>query len=600
MRFKKISLLIVILSTFVSVAFSYNYDIDLPYSYSCDEPSSLKIDNYAKLQAARLLAFDVSENFCKIKKIYPLQEFYSKTFDYKLYESLDNDRMRLSNDRTLIKRNFYLGEMVNSQDQILSMPFSLQKIRLQSNLDRIQQYLEYNKVYSNLRNISKGKYELTISSDSNVSVNIKRLNLDGIFPKYLEIHDGIKLHRVHKNSLDDFFKNYQFKNPVNASLEIAKNLSSFSLEGQGLEIKGFNPIFTNSFSQKEVKVKDNYFIFLPKLENVSFKDISNDIGSFMSKNKKINFMAIDDKTIKLKSGEYQINDNLILPYGFDLIIEQGVTISIGDRSSIIVYGGLEIRGTDSEPVVIKKLNSNFGSFAIIGDSLTKIKINHLKISGGTESKINGLYISGALSLYNHRDISIQNSKIVNNDGEDGLNIKDSIFYLSNNTFKSNYSDQVDLDNSFGIVVNNLFTRENLITDSSMQLNGDGLDLSNSVVLIQDNIFSNFSDKGISIGEASTSILENNSIIGNNIGVAVKDGSTVYSSDARLEDNISNFSVYNKKAFFDKPVLFRELVSESDKFSQNENSLKAQLGELEELKNTILSTVVLDKTMPIDL
>ena len=127
MRFKKISLLIVILSTFVSVAFSYNYDIDLPYSYSCDEPSSLKIDNYAKLQASRLLAFDVSENFCKIKKIYPLQEFYSKTFDYKLYESLDNDRMRLSNDKTLIKRNFYLGEMVNSQDQILSMPFSLQK-----------------------------------------------------------------------------------------------------------------------------------------------------------------------------------------------------------------------------------------------------------------------------------------------------------------------------------------------------------------------------------------------------------------------------------------------------------------------------------------
>ena len=600
MRFKKISLLIVILVTFISVAFSYNYDIDLPYSYSCDEPSSLKIDNYAKLQASRLLAFDVSENFCKIKKIYPLQEFYSKTFDYKLYESLDNDRMRLSNDKTLIKRNFYLGEMVNSQDQILSMPFSLQKIRLQSNLDRIQQYLEYNKVYSNLRNIKKGKYELTISSDSNVSVNIKRLNLDGIFPKYLEIHDGIKLHRVHKNSLDDFFKNYQFKNPVNASLEIAKNSSSFSLEGQGLEIKGFNPIFINSFSQKEVKVKDNYFIFLPKLENMSFKDISKDIGSFMSKNKKINFMAIDDKTIKLKSGEYQINDNLILPYGFDLIIEQGVTISIGDRSSIIVYGGLEIRGTDSEPVVIQKLNSNFGSFAIIGDSLTKIKINHLKISGGTESKINGLYISGALSLYNHRDISIQNSKIVNNDGEDGLNIKDSIFYLSNNTFKSNYSDQVDLDNSIGIVVSNLFTRENLITDSSMQLNGDGLDLSNSVVLIQDNIFSNFSDKGISIGEASTSILENNSIIGNNIGVAVKDGSTVYSSDARLEDNISNFSVYNKKAFFDKPVLFRELVSESDKFSQNENSLKAQLGELEELKNTILSTVVLDKTMPIDL
>jgi hypothetical protein len=598
MRFNKIFLVIPLL-TFFLVVFLYNYEINLPYVYNCNNSHIAKDDNYARIQAARLLSFDTSENFCKIRKINQLQEGYSKTFDFKLYETLEADRNKLSNSQVLDKRNSYLWELVKKRDQILKIPFSIQKIRLQSNLDRIQQYLQYNQVYSSLRNIEQGKYELSISADSNANINLQGLNMDGVFPKYIEIHDGLNFHKVERDSLDEFFYDYQFKNPVNNRLELSRNITSFRLEGQGLEIKGFNPKFINSFSQEEVSPKNNYYIFLPEIENFSFENITKDIQSFIRENKKINFVALDDQTISLKSGVYEINDNLILPYGIDLIIEKGVTLSIGEGSSVIIYGGLEIRGTDNEPVVIKKIDSNFGSFGVIGDSLTKVKINHLKMSGGTESKINGFYVSGALSLYNHNFVSIQNSEIVNNYGEDGLNIKDSIFYLFNNTFKNNYSDQVDLDNSIGIVLNNLFTRQNDNTSPSEQLNGDGLDLSNSLVLIQGNLFSNFSDKGISIGEASSSILENNSIIGNNIGVAVKDGSTVFSSDARLEDNITNFSVYNKKAFFDKPVLFRELLSESDKFSQNENSLKTQLDELEELKNTILSAVVIDKTMSID-
>ena len=162
MSFKKISALTIIVLIIIFIVFSYDYEIELPYSYGCNDPHLLEGDNYPKVQASRLLSFDKSENFCKIKKINPLQEGYSKTFDYKLYESLKADRRKISNDETLTRRNFYLEELIKNRDQILQIPFSLKKIRLQSNLDKIEQYLKYNKVYSSLRNIKKGKYKLKI------------------------------------------------------------------------------------------------------------------------------------------------------------------------------------------------------------------------------------------------------------------------------------------------------------------------------------------------------------------------------------------------------------------------------------------------------
>ena len=220
MNFKIILALIIAALTACFIVLSYDYEIKLPYTYSCNDPLLLEGDNYPKVQASRLLAFDRSENFCTIQKINQLEEGYSKTFDYKLYESLSVDRKKLSSNETLTQRNLYLGELINNRDKILQIPFSFKKIRLQSNLDKIEQYLSYNKVYSSLRNIKKGQYKLKISADANINIILKKLNLVGVIPEYVEIYDGFKVIKVHKNSIDKFFKDYQFKNIVKDNLEL--------------------------------------------------------------------------------------------------------------------------------------------------------------------------------------------------------------------------------------------------------------------------------------------------------------------------------------------------------------------------------------------
>mgnify|MGYP001184401219 FL=1 len=596
MNFKKILALIIIVLTIIFIVFSYDYEIELPYSYSCNDPYLLEGDNYPKVQASRLLSFDKSENFCKIKKINLLQEGYSKTFDYKLYETLKADRKKISNNETMAQRNFYLGELIKNRDQIMQIPFSFKKIILQSNLDKIEQYLSYNKVYSSLTNIKKGKYKLKISADTNTNIILQKLNLVGEIPEYLEINDGFQVIKVHKNSIDKFFMDYQFKNIFKDNLEVSKHYSNFTLTGHDLNIESFNPKFLNSFSLKEISAQDNYFILLPEIENFSFDYITQDIQSFLKENQNLDLYVDNPHSIILKSGIYQLNENLVLPYGVNLIIEKGVVISIKNGSSIIVYGGLEIRGTEKEPVLIKNIQSPFGVLGVIGNSLSIVAINHLKLSGGSEVEINGSYLSGALSIYNHQFVVIQDSDIFNNNGEDGLNIKDSNFYLAENTFKNNFSDQVDLDNGIGIVLGNLFIRDNQTIQMSEQNNGDGLDLSNSMVLIQNNMFNNFSDKGISIGESSSAILENNSINENNIGVAIKDGSIAYSVGSKFKNNSTNFSLYNKKYFFDKPSLFKQPSSESIKFQKNEYPLMLYSHELTTLTDKILSTIEKHKSL----
>ena len=61
---------------------------------------------------------------------------------------------------------------------------------------------------------------------------------------------------------------------------------------------------------------------------------------------------------------------------------------------------------------------------------------------------------------------------------------------------------------------------------------DGLDISGTDIKIKENIFENFSDKGISVGEKSYPLISMNTFNNNKMAIAIKD-----SSIAKVEKNI---------------------------------------------------------------
>mgnify|MGYP003690003731 CR=1 FL=1 len=235
-----------------------------------------------------------------------------------------------------------------------------------------------------------------------------------------------------------------------------------------------------------------------------------------------------------------------------------------------MYGGIKAVGTNKEPIIISNLKKkdSFGSIGIVGNGKTTNILQYVEIYGGKEAYVNGMHLSGALSIYNHRETKILDSLIHHNSADDGVNIKSSSVLIENNKFYSNAADHLDLDLSNGLVKNNKFVARRFVKDLDIinipiDDNGDGIDLSGSKVIIENNVFTKFTDKAISVGEQSITLLIGNNFNGNRSAVTSKDGSKVYLFNNKYKDNLINLEMYQKKSFFDYPSIFNINENHSD-------------------------------------
>jgi parallel beta-helix repeat protein len=511
----------------------------------------IEINNLAKIEAVRMLAYDNSINFCEIRNVNKIHDSKeSKTFDSYLYRGLFQIRKQMHNREVIDYRNKYLKLLVESKNSILNLPFSKQKNILEYNIQRINEYLSYSQIYTELEELQEGVYELRITADSNSPVTLK--NLGAIFDSKgaLEIYKNGLWFNVPKIELNTHFSSEFFSVSVDSNLEIIKNTKSYIIKGNELVIDSINPSYQNALSGKDIASKDNNFVLVSDPKSFSFDYITMQVEDFIINYPEIDFELVSNSSLKIINGSYSVERNIVLPFGVSLEIEPGVKLTLSKGASLIIYGGLKAQGTENNSIVINNNNSPFGVVAAIGNNRSEVNINFLKLSGGSETSINGSYLSGALSLYKHNLVIMENSIISSNLGEDGLNIKDSKIHLSNNIFSSNYSDQVDLDSSIGYVGNNKF-----FVNNKNNSNGDGLDLSGANILVRNNSFKNFKDKGVSVGEKTNVALFKNDFNNNSNGIAVKDSSKAFLFSNNFFNNDIDVNMFIKKNTFNSPTLY---------------------------------------------
>lgn len=89
-------------------------------------------------------------------------------------------------------------------------------------------------------------------------------------------------------------------------------------------------------------------------------------------------------TLFLNRGKYYFKDELILPPGRSLVINEGARITMAPGSSIMVQGPLHIRGSRLRPVFIRAANDAlpFKAIAMRGDGKALCTVSGLYISGG--------------------------------------------------------------------------------------------------------------------------------------------------------------------------------------------------------------------------
>lgn len=250
--------------------------------------------------------------------------------------------------------------------------------------------------------------------------------------------------------------------------------------------------------------------------------------------------------IVVHRGDYALKRDILLPKGLKLVIEAGTKLRLGSNRALVSFDGIDILGTESDPVTITSIKPNepFGSVGVLGDRTATSTIRHLRLSNGNERWVNGVYFSGALSLHYNGQVEVVDSVIERNHADDGLNVKYGEINIQRCLFRDNAADQVDLDLCDGTVADSRFLIEQL-----RDANGDGLDVSGSTIVVQGCRFEGFADKGMSVGEASNMVCRDNRYLANTVGIAVKDSSNVCLTENLFSANTVDVDVFQKKTIF---------------------------------------------------
>jgi len=263
----------------------------------------------------------------------------------------------------------------------------------------------------------------------------------------------------------------------------------------------------------------------------------------------IRHSVVGDSLI-IKTGSYKIERDVIISPKYTTIIEKGVQLSLSRDVNFMVLGNLVIKGTATNKVTISNALQDhpFGTFSVIGKrDGAYTRIDHLEVSGGSSSFMKGYKFTGQFAIY-RSNATIRNSSFSRSHGDDGLNIKNSKVSIDNCQFINNKADQIDLDFCFATVSNSTFS------PSMIDPNGDGLDLSGCYASIKGCEFSNFLDKGLSLGENSKVLVSDNTFTGNKSAVSIKDQTQVYSWNNAFSENQGDYTLYVKKQIFGLPEL----------------------------------------------
>ena len=205
-------------------------------------------------------------------------------------------------------------------------------------------------------------------------------------------------------------------------------------------------------------------------------------------------------------------------------------------------------GTKENPVIFTSDDTGWGG-VLVTNSEARSKVNFLTCSNANgigplvQDKgldRNGWMLTGAVT-FNRSNVDIFNSRFMDINSEDALNIVSSDFTIQGCYFSKLASDAFDGDFVNGTIQDCFFSA----------INGDGVDFSGSNAEVSASKFLNIIDKAISVGEGSLVKVSNCKIENVSFGVVSKDMSTteVFNNTEIVNANIAAFAAFQKKSSF---------------------------------------------------
>ena len=239
-------------------------------------------------------------------------------------------------------------------------------------------------------------------------------------------------------------------------------------------------------------------------------------------------------------GLQEINTDVVIQKNEVLIIKPGARVEFSPGSSLMAYGKIMASGTTLKPIVFTRSPGaeSWGVVALQGAGAHGSLFKQCIFEYGSEDKIDRVFYSGMLSLYN-ADATVTNCLFRHAQGDDALNTKFSETNVTHSTFIDNKADAYDVDFSVGLIEQNLFNNAG----------NDGIDCGTAHPVIKNNRILHCGDKGISVGERSRPLINSNLIANCAIGIAIKDQSEPEIANNEFRSNGVAVSAYQKKKVF---------------------------------------------------
>lgn len=257
---------------------------------------------------------------------------------------------------------------------------------------------------------------------------------------------------------------------------------------------------------------------------------------------------VEDKLILSASeSPYLATSDIIIEENGSLILTPGTRILMPEGASIYVYGEIQIKGSPKDPVIIEKNPSSAERWGalVLDQAKPGSEISHLIIRQASLAHADPKQYKANLNIINCF-VRIAGLDISDSQGNP-LYIKGARGSVSSSVFHSDaVCDFINVAQSPGATIQNCLFNGNSSPDTdAIDLdavgpsyiiknkfrnfrgsNSDGLDIGYSPdVLIQGNVFSWISDKGISVGMGSVVEARNNLFLNCTDGMGIKDANS---------------------------------------------------------------------------
>jgi len=251
------------------------------------------------------------------------------------------------------------------------------------------------------------------------------------------------------------------------------------------------------------------------------------------------FFAIDEsaKNIFITPGKWTVDQSVIIPKGYTLIAREGVHLNLTNSAKMISYSPLEWIGTEDRPIVIESTDSKGQGLLVLNANRTSV-LEHVIFRNLSNPSHQGWGVTGAVTFY-ESPVEISHCEFANSRSEDALNIVRTEFIVRDSRFTFSSFDALDADFTRGQIINSFFAESG----------NDAIDVSGSIVELEDILIRAAGDKGLSVGENSKLTVSQIDIKDAVISVASKDLSEVSIDTITISDSKIGFAAYQKKPEF---------------------------------------------------